>query len=98
MNTGRRVQQRRSLNTLETMTTYRVLSNNWRTEGSKGLRIGRVVPRRGVDVPAWPVHLAAPQSERTLCGLAATELREFKHNPDHVAGEDRCEGCYDARP
>lgn len=88
---------RRSLNTLDTMATYRVLSNNWRMDGSKGLRIGRIVPSRGVDVAAWPVHLALPASERTLCGHDATELREFKHNPDHVAGEDRCEGCYRAR-
>jgi len=79
------------------MTTYRVLSNNWRMEGSKGLRIGRVIPSRGVDVPAWPVHLAAPDSGKTLCELDATELREFKDNPDHVTPEDRCVACYDAR-
>lgn len=79
------------------MTTYRVLSSNWRMEGSKGLRIGRVVPKRGVDVPAWPVHLAPPDSDRTLCGLDVTELREFKHNPDRVAQEDRCEPCFGAR-
>ena len=65
------------------MATYRVLSNNWRMDGSKGLRIGRIVPSRGVDVAAWPVHLAEPGSVRTLCGQDATELREFKHNPDH---------------
>lgn len=88
---------RRALNTLDTMATYRVLSNNWRMDGSKGLRIGRIVPSRGVDVAAWPVHLALPDSESTLCGHDATELREFKHNPDHVAREDRCEGCYSAR-
>ena len=79
------------------MTTYRVLSNNWRMDGSKGLRIGRIVPSRGVDVAAWPVHLASPDSERTLCGQDATELREFKHNPDHIAQEDQCEGCFNAR-
>ena len=85
------------LNTLGTMTTYRVLSSNWRMDGSKGLRIGRIVPSRGVDVAAWPVHLAPSDSERTLCGLDATKLREFKHKPDHVAPEDRCEACYGAR-
>ena len=79
------------------MTTYRVLSNNWRMDGSKGLRIGRIVPSRGVDVAAWPVHLVSPGSKTTLCGQDATELREFKHNPDHVAREDRCDGCYGAR-
>jgi hypothetical protein len=79
------------------MTTYRVLSNNWRMEGSKGLRIGRIFPSRGVDVAAWPVHLATPGSEKALCGHDATELREFKQNPDHIAGEDRCEPCYGAR-
>ena len=84
-------------NTLDTMTTYRVLSNNWRMDGSKGIRIGRIVPSRGVDVAAWPVHLASPGSKTTLCGQDATELREFKHNPDHVAREDRCDGCYGGR-
>ncbi len=79
------------------MTTYRVLSNNWRMEGSKGLRIGRIVPSRGVDVAAWPVHLAPRESESTLCGLAVTELREFKQNADDVAQHDRCEPCYGAR-
>jgi hypothetical protein len=79
------------------MTTYRVLSNNWRMEGSKGLRIGRVVPSRGVDVAAWPVHLARPDAGKTLCDVDATELREFKQNPDQVASEDRCEACYGAR-
>jgi hypothetical protein len=85
------------LNTLEIMATYRVLSNNWRMDGSKGLRIGRIVPSRGRDVPAWPVHLALSGSEVTLCGLGATELREFKQGADGVAGEDRCEQCYGAR-
>jgi hypothetical protein len=79
------------------MTTYRVLSKNWRMEGSKGLRIGRVFPSRGVDVAAWPVHLAPPGSESTLCGDDASELREFKHKADRVAREDRCAGCYGAR-
>ena len=79
------------------MTTYRVLSSNWRMEGSKGLRIGRVVPSHGVDVAAWPVHLAPPGSDKTLCGLDTTELREFKHDPDDVAREDRCEPCFGAR-
>ena len=79
------------------MTTYRVLSNNWRMDGSKGLRIGRIVPKRGVDVAAWPVHLASPGSDKTPCGQDATELREFKHNPDHVAREDRCDACDSAR-
>jgi hypothetical protein len=65
--------------------------------GSKVLRVGRIVPSRGVDVAAWPVHLASPGSERTLCGQDATDLREFKPNPDNVAREDRCEGCYGAR-
>jgi hypothetical protein len=79
------------------MPTYRVLSNNWRMDGSKGLRIGRIIPSRGSDVAAWPVHLATPDSEKTLCGQEATGLRAFKHNPDHVAREDRCESCYGAR-
>jgi len=74
------------------MSRYRVLSNNWRTDGNRGIR--RVVPRPGVDVPAFPVHLAPPGSEQTICGLDATELREFKHKPDHVARVDRCERCY----
>ena len=78
------------------MATYRVLSNNWRMDGSKGLRIGRIIPSRGVDVAAWPVHLAPPGSERTLCGNDATGLREFKQNPEQIAQEDRCEGCYGA--
>jgi hypothetical protein len=91
------VRGRRTLPTLDIMTTYRVLSNNWRLDGSKGLRIGRIIPSRGVDVAAWPVHLAPAGSERTLCGQDATELREFKPKPDRVAREDRCEGCYAAR-
>ncbi len=85
------------LNTLESMASYRVLSNNWRLEGSKGNRIGRVIPSRGVDVAAWPVHLALPGSERTVCGVDATTLREFKEKPDRVAQHDRCESCYSAR-
>ena len=79
------------------MATYRVLSNNWRMDGSRGLRIGRIVPSRGVDVPAWPVHLAPSGSDSTLCGLDAKELRRFKQDPDHVSQPDRCEGCYGAR-
>ena len=80
------------------MTTYRVLSNNWRMDGSKGLRIGRIIPSRGVDVAAWPVHLAMPGSDSTLCGQEASGLREFKQDPDRVLGEDRCDGCYTSRP
>jgi hypothetical protein len=79
------------------MATYRVLSNNWRMDGSKGLRIGRIIPSRGVDVAAWPVHLAPPGSGRTLCGLDASELREFKQDFGRVAAEDRCEQCYGAQ-
>ena len=79
------------------MAKYRVLSSNWRMDGSRGLRIGRIVPRRGLDVASWPVHLALPASDITLCGLDATELREFKQKPERVAGEDRCEQCYGAR-
>ena len=79
------------------MTSYRVLSSNWRMDGSKGLRIGRIFPSRGVDVAAWPVHLASPGSERTLCGQDASELRAFKHSPDQIAQEDRCDDCYGAR-
>ncbi len=54
-------------------------------DGSRGLRIGRIVPSRGVDVPAWPVHLAPSGSDSTLCGLDAKELRRFKQDPDHVS-------------
>ena len=79
------------------MTTYRVLSNNWRMDGSRGLRIGRIIPSRGRDVAAWPVHLATPASDLTLCGLDATELRSFKQNPEQVFEEDRCEQCYGSR-
>ena len=79
------------------MATYRVLSSNWRMDGNRGLRIGRIIPKRGVDIAAWPAHLAAAGSERTLCDQDATVLREFKQNPDHVAREDRCEECYGAR-
>jgi hypothetical protein len=79
------------------MTTYRVLSSNWRMDGSKGLRIGRIVPSRGVEVASWPVHLAPRDSDRTLCGLDVTELRQFKQSPDDVASHDRCQGCYGAR-
>jgi hypothetical protein len=79
------------------MTSYRVLSTNWRMDGSRGLRIGRIIPSRGVDVPAWPVHLAPPGSEQTLCGLDPSGLREFKDDPDRVPQEDRCDGCYGAR-
>jgi hypothetical protein len=66
-------------------------------EGSRGLRIGRVIPSRGVDVAAWPVHLAPAGSEMTLCGLEATKLRAFKQKPDRIAQHDRCESCYSAR-
>ncbi len=79
------------------MAKYRVLSSNWRMDGSRGLRIGRIIPSRGVDVAAWPVHLAAPDSGLTLCGIDATALREFKQDLSRVAEHDRCEQCYAAR-
>jgi hypothetical protein len=88
---------RAGLHTLDTMTTYRVLSDNWRMDGSRGLRIGRIVPSRGVDVAAWPVHLAPGEADRTLCGLDVTPLRAFKQKPQDVAPEDRCEPCFAAR-
>ena len=86
-----------ALHILETMAKYRVLSSNWRMDGSRGLRIGRIVPSRGVDVAAWPVHLATPDADRTLCGLDAKGLREFKQDARRVAQHDRCEQCFDAR-
>ena len=77
------------------MARYRVLSNNWRVDGNRGLR--RIVPRRGFDVPAFPVHLAPSDVERTVCGLDTSDLREFKHSPEQIFREDRCERCYSER-
>jgi len=79
------------------MTAYRVLSDQWRAEGSTGNRIGRIIPSRGVDVASWPVHLAPRGSETTLCGVGTSDLREFKQKPDRVAQQDRCGPCYSAR-
>ena len=85
------------LHILDTMAKYRVLSSNWRMEGSRGLRIGRILPSRGVDVAAWPVHLATSDSHTTLCGVDVKGLREFKQDARRVAQHDRCEPCFDAR-
>jgi len=79
------------------MSTYRVLSSNSRIVGGDGLGAGQKFKRLGSTIAAWPVHLAAPGADVTLCDLDATELGEFDHNPDRVARRDRCGACYGAR-